>query len=72
VRFYDEIAGSYDEITGAEQRLEPVREFLSELRRRHRIRSAVDAACGTGLHAVLLTAAGTVLLRRRGARASSG
>ena len=55
---YDRIADEYDEITGAARRAAAAADFLRELRGRHVFDSALDVACGTGLHAVLLAAAG--------------
>jgi len=56
--FYESIAAEYDEITGEADRAAAAEAFLAELRRRHRITRALDVACGSGLHAVLLARAG--------------
>jgi len=69
MKFYDDIADRYDEVTGAAGRVEPAAAFVKELASRHPIASAVDAACGTGLYAVQLARAG---VRAVGADISAG
>ncbi len=56
--FYDDIADSYAELTGASDRRIAARRFVAELARRFDIKSAVDAACGTGLFAIELARGG--------------
>ncbi|NLF29415.1 MAG: class I SAM-dependent methyltransferase [Planctomycetes bacterium] len=59
--FYDAIAGDYDAMTGAAAARAGAAEALADaLIRRFGLHSALDAACGTGLHAIALA--------RRGAR----
>ena len=67
--FYDDIADQYDEITGAAGRAESARAFVRELDSRHEIASAVDAACGSGLYALLLAEGGARVI---GADISAG
>jgi len=56
--FYDQIADEYDEITGEAGRTAAAERFLGELRRRWPVARVLDAACGTGLHAVMLARMG--------------
>ncbi len=56
--FYDDLADSYDTITAAAEREETAAAFVDELTRRFTVRSAVDAACGTGLYALALARRG--------------
>lgn len=56
--FYDDLAESYDAITGAAGRAEAAGAFVDELIRRFDVRSAVDVACGTGLFALALARRG--------------
>jgi len=56
--FYDDIADSYGELTGAADRQVAAGRFVTELTRRFDITSAVDAACGTGLFAIELARGG--------------
>ena len=51
---YEQIADEYDQITGESARAAAAEAFLRELCRRYGVASALDVACGTGLHAVLL------------------
>jgi SAM-dependent methyltransferase len=59
--FYEQIATEYDDVTGQAARTQPVCRFLAELGRRHRLGRVLDAACGTGLHAVLLAQGGAAV-----------
>jgi SAM-dependent methyltransferase len=56
--FYDDIADSYAELTGASDRQVTAGHFVKELTRRFDITSAVDAACGAGLFAIELARGG--------------
>lgn len=56
--FYDRIAKEYDQITSADARAQRAKEFVKELLRRHRIASALDVACGTGMYTIPLALAG--------------
>jgi glycine/sarcosine N-methyltransferase len=58
VEFYRGMAGSYDEMTRFAQRLPGERALLEQWRSRYSIASALDAACGTGLHAIALAQLG--------------
>jgi len=53
--FYDALAEDYDKMTRFEQRLENEALMLKKWVEKYNIRSALDAACGTGLHAILLS-----------------
>jgi len=67
--FYDDIADSYAQLTGASTRREPAARFAAELSRRFAIKSAVDAACGAGLFTIELARLGVEVV---GADISSG
>ena len=53
--FYDQIADTYDEMTNLESRLENIRTFVSQLKNRYSLTSAIDVACGTGGHVIALS-----------------
>jgi SAM-dependent methyltransferase len=55
---FDDLADLYDLLTDWDRRLPREVGFLAELFRAERIRTVVDAACGTGAHLVALTEAG--------------
>jgi ubiquinone/menaquinone biosynthesis C-methylase UbiE len=52
--FYRDLAESYDDMTRFEQRIEQVHSILTALQKKYKFKTALDAACGTGLHAILL------------------
>jgi SAM-dependent methyltransferase len=52
VPLYDAFAEGYDLMTDWESRLASEAPFLQTLFRNHRVRSVLDAACGTGQHAM--------------------
>ncbi len=56
--FYDDIAERYDAITDLPQRTAAAAGFVSELVARYSVKSALDAACGTGLYAIELARLG--------------
>lgn len=56
--FYEELAVEYDKMTRFEERLLRERAMLQGWIERYRFQSALDVACGTGLHAILLAQAG--------------
>jgi ubiquinone/menaquinone biosynthesis C-methylase UbiE len=56
--FYDRLAPDYDLMTGFEKRFESERPHFERLVRGYAIRSALDAGCGTGFHALLLSQLG--------------
>ncbi|HAU36799.1 MAG TPA: hypothetical protein DCX07_03665 [Phycisphaerales bacterium] len=56
--FYDEIAGSYDEIVAGAARADAARRLAAWLTKSHRVRRVLDVACGTGLHARALAERG--------------
>ena len=56
--FYDRLEPDYDQMTGFEERFSREQPNFEALVRQHGIRSAVDAGCGTGLHAILLSRLG--------------
>ncbi|HXX63397.1 MAG TPA: class I SAM-dependent methyltransferase [Bacteroidota bacterium] len=56
--FYDRLSGAYDEMTGFEKRFVKESPFFRLIVRKHSIQSALDAGCGTGFHALLLSQLG--------------
>lgn len=56
--FYEELAADYDDMTRFDERIEQERAMLRGWVERYHIHSAVDVACGTGLHAIVLAQAG--------------
>ncbi len=58
MEFYEELAAEYDNMTRFDERLPKERAMLHGWIDRYHFRSALDVACGTGLHAILLAQAG--------------
>ena len=56
--FYEEIAVYYDTMTRFQERLPGETAILKTWVERYQFRSVVDIACGTGLHAIILTQLG--------------
>jgi SAM-dependent methyltransferase len=56
--FYEAIASHYDQIIGASNLRQAVEGFVDSLLARHRVGSAMDAACGTGRYAIALASRG--------------
>ena len=56
--FYDDLAPEYDEMTGLEKRFVQERPFFRLLVERFHIATALDAGCGSGFHALLLSELG--------------
>jgi SAM-dependent methyltransferase len=56
--FYDRLAADYDEMTGFEKRFVKESPFFRLIVQKHAIASALDAGCGTGFHALLLSQLG--------------
>jgi glycine/sarcosine N-methyltransferase len=56
--FYAELAADYDRMTRFEERVRSEEAILSKWRERYGFNSALDAGCGTGLHAVVLARLG--------------
>jgi glycine/sarcosine N-methyltransferase len=56
--FYDLLAPDYDAMTGFEKRFVQERPFFRLLVERYNIRTALDAGCGSGFHALLLAELG--------------
>jgi len=56
--FYDKLAPDYDLMTGFEKRFVREKPFFRLLVDRYRIRTALDAGCGTGFHSLLLAQLG--------------
>jgi len=57
-RFYDRIAPEYDEMTALTERFVQERPFIRLLVERNAVRTALDAGCGSGFHALLLAELG--------------
>jgi ubiquinone/menaquinone biosynthesis C-methylase UbiE len=53
-KFYEDLAENYDDMTGFEKRARNERTILETLQQKFGFKSALDTACGTGLHAILL------------------
>ncbi len=60
--FYDAIAHQYDGMTRYAQRLKSEKAMLQRWQARYGFHSVIDAACGTGLHAILLAEMGLQVL----------
>jgi SAM-dependent methyltransferase len=56
--FYDALAPDYDSMTGFEKRFVQERPFFRVLVERFKIKSALDAGCGSGFHSLLLAQLG--------------
>ncbi len=56
--FYAQLADVYDEMTRFESRIKKERPVFEQWVSRLHIRRALDAACGTGIHAILLASLG--------------
>ena len=52
--FYRDLADSYDDMTRFKQRMKQEQSILTTLQKKYNFKTALDAACGTGLHAILL------------------
>jgi ubiquinone/menaquinone biosynthesis C-methylase UbiE len=58
MEFYDKVAEFYDDMTRFEERIRQEKRIVKSLVERYGLKSVVDAACGSGLHAVLLAGLG--------------
>jgi|Deesub1362B_J571_1020462.scaffolds.fasta_scaffold10583_3 SAM-dependent methyltransferase len=58
ISFYDALAPEYDRMVRFQQRVEAETQNLQAIVERFGIRRAVDAGCGTGLHAIVLARLG--------------
>lgn len=56
--FYDALAPDYDAMTGFPKRFIQEKPFFHLLVERYKIKTALDAGCGTGFHALLLSQLG--------------
>jgi glycine/sarcosine N-methyltransferase len=56
--FYDALAPDYDAMTGFQKRFAQEKPFFRLLTERYKIRTALDAGCGTGFHSLLLAQLG--------------
>ncbi|MBI3788902.1 MAG: class I SAM-dependent methyltransferase [Ignavibacteriales bacterium] len=56
--FYDALAPDYDTMTGFHKRFIQEKPFFHLLVDRYKIKTALDAGCGTGFHALLLSQLG--------------
>lgn len=57
-KFYDRFAADYDRMTRFEKRFDRERPFFEMLLQRYPIHRAIDAGCGSGFHALLLSQLG--------------
>ncbi len=58
MKFYENIAGIYDDMTRFSDRIEKEKPVFQNLVKKHNIKTALDVACGTGLHTILLNELG--------------
>jgi len=58
MKFYDDIAGFYDDMTRFSERLDKEKPVFQNIIKKHCIKTALDVACGTGLHTILLNELG--------------
>ena len=58
MKFYENIAGFYDDMTRFSNRIEKEQPVFQNLIKQHNIKTALDVACGTGLHTILLNELG--------------
>jgi glycine/sarcosine N-methyltransferase len=56
--FYDLLSSNYDQMTGFFNRFNKEQSFFISLIKQYNIRTALDAGCGTGFHALLLSQSG--------------
>lgn len=56
--FYENLSPVYDRMTRFSQRLDSEREMLAAWHQKYSFSTALDAACGTGLHAIALAQLG--------------
>lgn len=52
--FYEELAEIYDDMTHFSSRIETEQIILQNLRKKFKFKTALDTACGTGLHSIVL------------------
>jgi len=52
--FYQDLAENYDDMTRYSSRISSEKKTLEQLIKKLKFKTALDAACGTGLHAILL------------------
>lgn len=53
--FYDDLADTYNEMTDLDARADNIRAFIKRIKARYQPKSALDVACGTGMHAVVMS-----------------
>jgi len=58
MEFYKQLADSYDLMTRFEERFQNEKEILQKWQQKLQFKSALDVACGTGLHAILFAQMG--------------
>lgn len=54
IAFYRDLADDYDDMTRFQKRMDQERSILITLQKKFKFKTALDVACGTGLHAILL------------------
>ena len=57
-KFYENLSSDYDDMTRFQIRLESEKQILKNLIEQYKIKSVIDIACGTGLHAIILAQLG--------------
>ena len=56
--FYNNIADNYDEMTNLNRRLDNIEHFVVRIKEKYDIKSALDAACGTGIYTIKMAQKG--------------
>lgn len=62
IEFYRDLADNYDDMTRFQDRMESERDVMARWIGRYHIDSAIDAACGTGLHTIVLAQLGVTVI----------
>jgi SAM-dependent methyltransferase len=60
-QFYDALAADYDAMTGFDQRFAAEQGFFASMVEKYKIKTALDAGCGAGAHALLLARLGVAV-----------
>ena len=58
MEFYKQLSGTYDLMTRFDDRYQNEQKILQAWQKKLNFKSAIDVACGTGLHAILLAKMG--------------
>jgi ubiquinone/menaquinone biosynthesis C-methylase UbiE len=58
MEFYENLENHYDRMTRFKERIKTEKSVLAKWVERYKFQSAIDVACGTGLHSILLAQMG--------------